>query len=91
MTANELMRILNAVDNDTEVLLSIGDSDREKCAKAELVSSNCLEYLRIGHAEVYKDIDGLWVNLVLVQDGVSDLDGVAKAFDELYQRIEDES
>ena len=85
-----MLKVLQAVDPDTTVTLTLGEAKdweyRERCAKAELISGECLMCLRIDVAQVIADADKPWVDLQLRQDNImdGDLDGMATEFDKKY-------
>jgi len=94
MKAKDLMKILNSVNPDSEVGLSLGaDGEyeyRKACAKAELVSSECLCYLAIDKVVINdtKEDYGLWADIVLKQDNITDMESYVKDFDKLYPKYE---
>lgn len=93
MKAKELIKILEAVNPDSEIGLQIGgygatgEEYRDLCAKVQVESGDCLNYLCIDHAIVHSD-EETWVNLVLLQHNYndSDLPGIARKFDEKYNQ-----
>lgn len=89
MKAKDLIRVLQALDPESGVSMSLGNNNeyREKCAKAELVSGGCLECLSVDSVEFHNDYDELWCDIVLRQNNLCYLDDTAKRFDEKYQRI----
>lgn len=96
MKAKELIKVLEAVNPESEVGLQIGGYDnageeyRDMCAKVQIESGECLDYLRIDYAIIHDD-DDVWVNLVLRQNNYNDSDmpDIAKKFDEKYNAKED--
>lgn len=96
MKAKELIKVLEAVNPEIEVGLQIGgygdagEEYRDMCAKVQIESGECLDYLRIDHAIIHDD-DDVWVNLVLRQHNYNDRDmpDIAKKFDEKYNAKED--
>ena len=97
MKAKELIKVLEAVGPESEVGLQIGgygdagEEYRNMCAKVQVDSGECLDYLRIDYAIIHDDDEDVWVNLVLVQNNYNadDMSGIAKNFDEKYKREED--
>ena len=89
MKAKNLIRVLQALDPESGVSLSLGNNNeyREKCAKAELVSGSCLAFLAVDTVELHNDDDELWCDIVLRQNNLCELDDTAKRFDEKFQRI----
>lgn len=89
MKAKDLIRVLQALDPESGVSLSLGNNNeyREKCAKAELVSSGCLECLSVDTVVFHNDYDELWCDLILRQNNICYLDDTAQRFDEKFQRI----
>lgn len=96
MTAKELIKVLEAVNPESEVGLQIGgygnagEEYRNMCAKVQIESGECLDDLRIDYAIIHDDDDG-WLNLVLRQNNYieSDMPDIAKKFDEKYNAKED--
>ena len=99
MKAKELIRILEAVDPESEVMASIsGDAESLKsCAKAELVTGECLGDFTIDRVCISKpEYDGsdeddypLWADITLKQDNLIDLEECAGYFDEMYQKSDE--
>jgi hypothetical protein len=89
MKAKDLIRVLQALDPESGVSMSLGNNNeyREKCAKAELVSGGCLEYLSVDTVKFYNEYDELWCDIILRQNNICELDETAKRFDEKFQRI----
>ena len=95
MKAKELIKVLEAVNPESEVSLQIGgygddgEEYRDMCAKVQIESGECLDYLRIDYAIIHDD-DDMWVYLVLRQNNynVCDMSGIAKKFDEKYNAKE---
>ena len=91
MKAKELIKILEGVDPESEVAFGIGrygDGEyRRRCAKAELMLGECLDYLVIDYVAIHKnDCDNEpWANIILEQSNVGSLSDVARDFDEKYQ------
>ena len=90
MKAKELIRILEAVDPESEVMASIsGDAESLKsCAKAELVTGECLSVLAVDFVEIYGEEGGckMSATLNLEQMNVECLGDTDELFDKLYQR-----
>lgn len=89
MKAKDLIRVLQVLDPESGVSLSLGNNNeyREKCAKAELVSGSCLEYLSVESVEFHDDDGELWCDIILRQNNLCELDDTAHRFDEKYLRI----
>ena len=89
MKAKDLIRVLQALAPESSVSFALGNNNeyREKCAKAELVSGGCLEYLSVDSVEFHDDDGELWCDIILRQNNLYDLDDTAHRFDEKYQRI----
>lgn len=93
MKAKELIKVLEAVNPESEVGLQIGgygdagEEYRDVCAKVQIESGECLDFLRIDYAVIHDDED-TWVNLVLRQNNYNDCDmpDIAKKFDEKYNK-----
>ena len=91
MKVKDLIKILNSVNPDSEIGLTLGtDGDyeyRKDCAKAELVSGQCLNFLVIDKVVINDDNkDGydLWADIVLKQDNIIDLNDFVRDFDKIY-------
>ena len=99
MTAKELIGILSVVDPDSEVRMTLGrnESYREVCAKAELATGECLDFLVIDRVCISKpEYDGsdeddypLWADITLKQDNLIELEECAGYFDEMYQKSDE--
>ena len=97
MKAKNLIKILDLMDPEDEVCFGIGaahdDEYREICAKAEIVSGQCLNYLRVSSADVDRDTsyneEKIVLYLNLEQFNLYSLREDAKKFDVLYKRTED--
>ena len=89
MKAKDLIRVLQVLDPESGVSLSLGNNDeyREKCAKAELFSGGCLSNLSVDFVEFHDDDGELWCDIIVCENNLYDLDDTAKRFDEKYQRI----
>ena len=87
MIAKKLIKILGAVDPESEVGLQLGyvddDDYRDACAKAQLADNECLNYLDIDEVFINEDGEGrLSANLMLrsscdfanIVDATSDFD-----------------
>lgn len=96
MKAKELIKVLEAVNPESEVAFQIGgygdagEEYRNMCANVQIESGECLNYLRIDYAIIHDD-DDVWVNLILMQNNynISDMADIAKKFDEKYNAKED--
>lgn len=93
MKARQLIKILEAVDPESEVSLQIGsDKDqtyRDLCAMAELTDGECLSFLKISEAKIYEDDEKTCVSLTLQQWNYSDLESAAADFGETYKKKDD--
>ena len=89
MKAKDLIRVLQVLDPESGVSLSLGNNNeyREKCAKAELFSGGCLSNLSVDFVEFHDDDDELWCDIIVCENNLYDLDDTAKRFDEKYQKI----
>ena len=91
MKAKELIKILEAVDPESEIGLQLGGYGREEyrnmCAKVQIEGGELLDFLRIDYAIIHND-DDVWVNLVLRQDNYNEsgMSEIAKKFDEKYKK-----
>ena len=93
MKAKELIKVLGAVDPESEVGLQIGgygdagEEYRGMCAKVQIEGGECLDYLSIDYAIIHDD-DETWVNLVLRQHNYKDCDmtDIANRFDEKHNK-----
>ena len=95
MKAKELIKILESVSPESEVVLGIGrygdDRYRRQCAKAELMLGECLDYLVIDCVCIHKSDgdDEPWANIILAQNNVSNLSDVEHDFDLEHNSEED--
>ena len=93
MKAKHLIKILEAVDPESEVGLQIGsDNDqtyRDLCAMAELAGGECLSYLKISEVSIYEADDETCVSLTLQQWNYNDLESAAADFGKTYKKKED--
>ena len=91
MKAKDLIKVLQAVNPESDVTLSLGnvnDKYREQCAKAELVSGECLDFLVVDAAVIRDDgSDNLWCDIIVRQDNIFNLGAEADRFDEKYHEI----
>ena len=89
MKAKNLIRVLQTLDPESGVSLSLGNNNeyREKCAKAELFSGGCLSNLSVDSVEFHDDDGELWCDIIVLQNNLYDLEDTAKRFDEKFQRI----
>ena len=96
MKAKDLIKILNSVNPESEVGLSLGSDEayeyRKMCAKAELLSSACLDFLIIDHVVIHdtKETYGLWADIILKQDNIIDLSDFTEKFDDVYKKCDNE-
>ena len=99
MTNKELIAILQALPPDGVIGFSLGDVGEEgdkyriKCAKAELICGECLDFLTIDRIVVIDGYGGLgernlWADVKLEQHNLSDLDSWAEKFDNEYKKVE---
>ena len=95
MKAKELIRVLQAVDPNSDVIASVGhnDENRALCAKAELMTGECISVLTVGSVEILGAEGGceMYAILLLDQENVDDLWDTAEEFDKLYQKREGEN
>lgn len=93
MKAKHLIKILKAVDPESEVDAQIGgDNDqtyRDLCAMAELTDGECLSFLKISEARIYEGDEKTCVTLTLQQWNYSNLESAAADFGETYKKKED--
>ena len=93
MKAKDLIRVLQGLDPESTITLSLGRDDeyREKCAKAELAEGECLGFLAVDKIEVYPENGGedMWADIVLEQNNLGLLDEEAAKFDKMYSKNED--
>lgn len=92
MKAKELIRVLNAVDPESDVLASVGRTVeyQELCAKAELVTGECLSVLNVDVVQILGAEGGceMSATLILEQETVDNLRETADLFDKLYEKRE---
>ena len=86
MKAKDLVRILQGLAPDTEVVFEVGrDAEyRKQCAKAELASGDCLTCFDVGKVEIFvagEEDDGELCNIILDQCNFLDLNAAAKEYD----------
>lgn len=93
MKTKHLIKILKAVDPESDVNLQIGsDNDqnyRDLCAMAELADGDCLSYLEISEAKILEDEDKTQVVLTLRQWNCRNLESAAAGFGKMYKKRED--
>ena len=94
MTSEKLIKILGAVDPESEVGLQLGyvdeDDYRDACAKVQITDGDCLDFLEIEEVFINEDGEGrLSPNLILRQRNYSDLESAAADFGEMYKKKED--
>lgn len=89
MEAKDLIRILQGLKPDANVIFGVGwyPDYRKQCAKAELASGDCLDYLVADRVEIYLDDGGDEENgelckIILAQANYMDLDAAAKEYNE---------
>jgi len=94
MKAKDLIRVLQGLDPESSVTLSIGRDDeyRKKCAKAELATGDCLGFLAIDRIEIYPNEGGkeMWADIVLEQNNLGYFEEEAARFDTIYSKIKDD-
>ena len=95
MKVKKLIRILQALDPESFVTLSLGRDEeyRNMCAKAEIITGDCLDYLDIDRIEFYsgaEDPEEIWADIVLKQNNLIYFEEEAAKFDKKYQ-MKDES
>lgn len=91
MEAKDLIRILQGLKPDTNVIFGVGRYPEygKQCAKAELASGDCLEYLVADQVEIYLDEEnGELCKIILAQGNYMDLDAVAKEYDEQMKKTQ---
>ena len=92
MKAKELIKILEAVNPESKVALQLGgyreEEYREVCAKAEIMSGECLDFLRIDSAIIHSNDEDTWVNLILRQFNYTEkgLHDSAEEFDKYIKK-----
>ena len=93
MKAKDLVRVLQGLDPESHVTLSLGRNDeyRKKCAKAELATGDCLGFLDVDKIEIHPEDGGeeMWADIVLEQNNLGYLEEEAEKFDEMYSKNED--
>lgn len=93
MKAKDLIRVLQGLDPESHVSLSLGRNDeyRKKCAKAELATGDCLGFLAVDKIEIYPEEGGkdMWADIVLEQKNLGYLEEEAEKFDKMYSKNED--
>ena len=93
MKAKDLIRVLQGLDPESTITLSLGRNDdyREQCAKAELAAGECLGYLAVDKIEIHPENGGedMWADIVLEQNNIGLLDEEAAKFDKMYSKNED--
>ena len=95
MTNKELIGILQALPPEGVPCFSLGRSGdlgneyRRLCAKAELINGECLDFLEIDRVEIMDDFggSGIWADIHLAQNNLSDLESFEKKFDEQYKKV----
>lgn len=93
MKAKDLIRVLQGLDPESTISLSLGrDGEyRDKCAKAELAVGGCLDFLDFDRIEIYPNGGGdeMYADIVLKQNNLCYLDEEAAKFDKMYSKNED--
>lgn len=93
MKAKDLIRVLQGLDPESHVTLSLGRDDeyRKKCAKAELATGDCLGFLAVDKIEIHPDEGGkdMWADIVLEQNNLGYFEEEAEKFDKMYSKNED--
>ena len=88
MKAKDLIKVLQSVDPESEVTMTLGRSEeyRDACAKAELVCGECLGSLSIDKVEVHsgKGSTEVLADIVLEQYNLPYLEDEAGKFDMMY-------
>ena len=92
MTTEKLIKILGAVDPESEVGLQLGHIDeddyRDACAKVQITDGDCLDFLEIDEVFINEDGEGrLSPNLILRQFNYIDLESAAADFDKEYTKV----
>jgi hypothetical protein len=92
MKVKDLIKVLQALDPETGVTLSLGRTQeyRDTCAKAELTCGDCLGYLAVDRIEIYPDDGEMWADIVLQQNNLGYLEEEAEKFDKMYLKRENE-
>ena len=95
MKAKDLIRMLQGLEPECIVVLSLGSDNkyRTDCAKAELVVGECLGYLAVDRIELYLEDEDtepdMFARIILRQNNLGYLLDEAKEFDKTYKKIED--
>lgn len=95
MKVGLLLKILQGLDPETNVRFTIGNDSTEgeeyrlKCAKAQIQSGACLDWLDVNWVQIekpYEDEDELLARVILRQDdySIDGLDNAAERFDKRY-------
>ena len=95
MTNKELIGILQVLPPEGVPFFSLGrcgdlgNEYRSLCAKAELISGECLDYLGINEVEIIDESDGsgIWANIHLEQTNLHNLESFREKFDEQYKKV----
>lgn len=91
MKAKNLVRILQGLAPDAQVIFSLGETEqyRDDCAKAQLVTGECLGFLAVQKIEIRpgNDQDDEVAEIILEQDNIIYLDKEAKDFDNKYKAL----
>jgi hypothetical protein len=92
MKAKQLIRILQGLAPDTNVIFELGRGAeyRKLCAKAELAIGSCLDILQADKVEVLVDDgeDGELCNIILSQSNIPNLDDVVERYDEQIKKAQ---
>ena len=91
MKAKELIRILQGLEPDTSVVFELGRGDaeyRKQCAKAELSTGSCMEYMEADKVDIIVDDgeNGELCNIILRQANLVRLDAAVKEYDEQIKK-----
>lgn len=92
MKAKDLIRILQGLEPDTNVIFGVGryPEYRQLCAKAELAAGDCLEYLVADKVEIYVEDgeDEEMCKIILAQGNYTDLASAAEEYDEQIKKTQ---
>jgi len=98
MKVKELIKVLQALDQETLVNFQIGSDQeyRNMCAKAELVSGDAFDGFTVKVVEIYDNSeddedDGLLATIVLTHYRSGYLFNRAEHFDKIYKKQDDEN
>ena len=95
MKVKNLIKLLELCDPEDDVLVNLGaDGDaeyRRNCAKVELASGECLNYMKINDAIIYRDEDSEEETLCIIINAEQSnypkeaFENAIKEFEEKYQ------